>query len=104
MAQCGELPEGGVGAGDSSSGGGAPVPPENDQQVTEAVRLAYFLDPDLPEDAFDVVTIDRVVYLRGIVPTREMKRRAEEVAAQVQGVNRVVNELRVVGPPIESTE
>lgn len=95
-----ELPEAGVGAGDSSSGGGIPVPPENDQQVTQAVRLAYFLDPDLPEDAFEVVTINRVVYLRGVVPTRDIKQRAEEVAAQVQGVQRVVNELRVVGPEI----
>jgi hypothetical protein len=90
-------PEAGVGASDSSSGGGIPLPPETDQEVTEAVRAAYFLDPILPEDVCDVVTIDRVVYLRGTVPSAALKRRAERVAARVQGVNRVVSELRA-GP------
>ena len=98
MAQCDLPPEGGVGAGDSSSGGGIPLPPENDQQVTEAVRMAYFLDPDMPDDAFEVLTIDRVVFLRGVVPSADMKHRAEQIASQVQGVNRVVNELRVAIP------
>ena len=98
MDQCQQPPEGGVGAGDSSSGGGIPDYPETDQQVTDAVRTAYFLDPDLPEDAFEVLTIDRVVYLRGLVPTPDLKRRAESVAGQVQGVNRVVNELQVALP------
>ncbi len=98
MSQFQQPPEGGVGAGDSSSGGGIPVFPETDQEVIEAVKTAFYLDPDLPEDLCDVVSIDRVVYLRGVVPTSDLKARAEEVAAQVQGVNRVVNELRVAGP------
>jgi osmotically-inducible protein OsmY len=98
MAQCGPPPEGGVGAGDSSSGGGIPIPPETDQEVIDAVRTAFFLDPILEEDAFDVLSIDRVVYLRGVVSSPDLKQRAAEVAAKVQGVNRVVNQLRVAGP------
>lgn len=93
-----EILGGGVGAGDGSSGGGTVLEPATDQQVENAVRAAYFLDPDLPADGFEVVSIDRTVYLRGVVPTVELKRRAESVAAQVQGVNRVVDELRVARP------
>jgi len=98
MADCEGSSSVGVGAGDSSSGGGIPLPPETDQQVIDAVRTAYFLDPDLPENAFDVDSINHVVFLRGVVPTLDMKRRAETVAAQVLGVNRVINELRLAQP------
>lgn len=98
MADYDRSPSVGVGAGDSSSGGGIPLPPETDQQVIEAVRTAYFLDPDLPENAFDVDAVNRVVFLRGTVPTLDMKRHAESVAAQVVGVDRVINELHVVQP------
>ncbi|MGH2459616.1 MAG: BON domain-containing protein [Chloroflexota bacterium] len=79
-------------------GPGDPLYPQTDQEVMDAVRTAYFLDPDLPENAFEVLSIDRVVYLRGVVPTTDLKRRAENVAGQVTGVNRVVNELRVAIP------
>lgn len=95
MPRCEPPPEGGVGGGDPMSGPGNPLYPQTDQEVIDAVRTAYFLDPILPEDAFDVVSIDRVVYLRGVVPTLDLKRRAESVAGQVAGVNRVVSELRV---------
>lgn len=100
MAQFQQPPEGGVGAGDASSGGGIPDFPETDQQVIDAVKTAFFLDPDLPEDVCDVVSIDRVVYLSGVVATPDLKRRAQEVAAQVQGVNRVVNQLQVANAGI----
>ncbi|HUX86791.1 MAG TPA: BON domain-containing protein [Chloroflexota bacterium] len=98
MSDCERPPSVGVGAGDSSSGGGIPLPPETDQEVIDAVRTAYFLDPDLPENAFDVESVNHVVFLRGVVPTLDMKRRAEAVAAQVLGVNRVINELRLAQP------
>lgn len=95
-----EPPEGGIGGGLPTGGYTWPgsrtdLFPQTDQQVIDAVRTAYFLDPNLPENLFEVVSINRVVYLRGIVPTLDMKRRAEAVAGQVQGVNRVINELRV---------
>ena len=93
-----EILGGGVGAGDSSSGGGIPLPPETDQEVIDAVRAAFFLDPDLPADAFEIQSMDHVVYLRGVVGTRDIKQRAECVAAQVQGVDRVINELQLAQP------
>ncbi|HEX5418023.1 MAG TPA: BON domain-containing protein [Chloroflexota bacterium] len=90
-----EVLGGGVGAGDASSGGGIPLPPQTDQEVIEAVRDAFFLDPVLPADAFAVDSCNHVVYLRGVVASEELKQRAENVAAQVQGVNLVINELRL---------
>lgn len=93
-----EVLGGGVGAGDASSGGGIPLPPETDQQVIDAVREAFFLDPDLPADAVEVDSCNRVVLLRGVVASEEIKRCAERVAAQVQGVDRVINELRLAQP------
>jgi osmotically-inducible protein OsmY len=86
-----------VGAGDAGSGGGIPIRPETDQDVIDAVRLAFFLDPDLREDVCDIVSVNRVVYLRGLVPTPDVRQRVVHVASQVLGVNRVVDELRVVG-------
>lgn len=98
MPRCEPQPEGGVGGGTPMSGPGDPLFPQTDQEVMDAVRTAYFLDPDLPEDAFEVLSVDRVVYLRGVVATPEIKHRAESVAGQVLGVNRVVNELRLAQP------
>jgi osmotically-inducible protein OsmY len=93
--QCEPPLGGGVGAGDDSSGGGIPLPPTNDQEVENAVRTAFYLDPDIPEDLCEVVAINRVVYLRGVVGSLDLKRRATQVATQVLGVDRVVNELRL---------
>jgi osmotically-inducible protein OsmY len=80
-----------------SSGGGIPLEPATDQDVMDAVRTAFFLDPILPEDICDVVSIDRVVYLRGLVPSTDLRDLALHVASQVQGVDRVVDETHVKG-------
>lgn len=92
---------GGVGAGDGSSGGNIPLPPETDQQVIEAVRAAFFLDPVLPEDLCQIDSVDHTVYLRGVVPSPDLKSQAEQVAARVLGVNRVINELQVARPNLD---
>lgn len=100
MARDNEILGGGVGAGDNSSGGGIPLPPSTDQEVIEAVRMAFFLDPILPDDLAAIDSIDHTVYLRGVVPTLDLKQRAESVATQVLGVNRVINELRLAQPDL----
>jgi len=103
MPRCEPPPEGGVGGGEPTGGYGWPgtdtdLYPQTDQEVIDAVRTAYFLDPVLPEHGFEVESINRVVYLRGVVATLDLKKLAESVAAGVQGVNRVVNELHVAQP------
>jgi hypothetical protein len=90
-------PEGGVGAGDGASGGGIPLPPETGREVPEAARMASFLDPVLAEDVREAETLGRVVDPRGTVRSGALRRRAERVAARVQGASRVVSEPRA-GP------
>jgi len=90
------LPEAGVGA---SGGGppseGYPPSPRTDQQVTDAVYEAFFLDPDFGEKQFHVETIGGVVRLSGDVRTEEERRRALDIVTGVQGVQRVIDDLVV---------
>ncbi len=90
------LPEAGVGA---SGGGpppeGYPPPPRTDQQVTDAVRQAFFLDPTFSERQFRVETVGGVVRLAGDVRTEDERQRALEIVTAVPGVQRVQDELVV---------
>lgn len=90
------LPEAGVGA---SGGGpppeGYPPAPRTDQEITDAVYQAFFLDPDFSERQFRVETIGGVVRLAGDVRTEEEHRRALAIVTAVQGVQRIEDELVV---------
>ena len=58
---------------------------------------AAFLEDDLLEDfGIEVLDSNGVVTLRGDVPTREIRDRAEVVARDVPGVINVINEIDVV--------
>ena len=58
---------------------------------------AAFLEDDLLEDfGVEVLDSNGVVTLRGDVPTREIRDRAEAVARDVPGVINVINEIDVV--------
>lgn len=90
------LPEAGVGA----SGGGPPAegyPPEprTDQQVTDAVRTALFLDPVLSVRQFHVETVDGTVRIWGEVSSPEERRKVIDLVTDVQGVQRVHDDLTV---------
>ena len=96
MDECRIPPEAGVGA----SGGGPPehgYPPEprTDQEVIEAVRTAFFLDPDFADEQFEILSENGVVTLRGFVRSEDERRRAIDIASDVQGVNRVIDQLVV---------
>jgi len=65
--------------------------------VTTRVKTAFDKEPTLKNVAINVETKDRVVTLRGTVPTAAVKAHAEEVAAKTEGVIRVVNDLVVQG-------
>ena len=89
-------PEAGVGAsGGGPPAGGYPPDPRSDQQITDAVKTAFFLDPDFSERQFHVETIDGVVRLSGDVRTEDEHRRALDVVVAVEGVRRIVDELVV---------
>jgi osmotically-inducible protein OsmY len=65
--------------------------------VSTRVKTSFSNDALLKNVAIKVDTTDRVVTLRGTVPSAAVKARAEEVASRTDGVLRVVNELVVVG-------
>lgn len=52
-------------------------------------------DEALHERPVQVEVRDGVVYLSGIVRSEEEKERAEEIARDVEGVEKVVNEIEV---------
>ncbi len=90
------LPEAGVGAsGGGPPEGGYPPEPRTDQQVTDGVRQAFFLDPTFDVHQFRIETVDGAVRLSGDVRSEEERRRALALVADVQGVRRVIDELVV---------
>jgi hyperosmotically inducible protein len=68
-----------------------------DAAVTGAVKTAFQLNRRLKPLSIDVHTEDKVVTLRGDVPSGELKDTAERVAQAVPEVRQVVNHLRVKG-------
>lgn len=91
-----EPPEAGIGSPGPPAEG---YPPEKkeDKEITDAVRAAFFLDPDLIESQYKVRTLDGIVYLSGFASTEDEMRRAVDVARGVEGVREVINEIVVRG-------
>jgi osmotically-inducible protein OsmY len=73
------------------------TPPEtdNDDEITDAVRLALERDPFVNPDQIRVTTSNAVVTLQGLVPTESEREMAEFDAWYIFGVDKVVNEVRV---------
>jgi osmotically-inducible protein OsmY len=67
------------------------------REITEAVGDALNQDRDVAPFAsgIQIKTFDRIVILRGFVPTEKAKYDAENVAESVPGVARVINQLDV---------
>ena len=70
--------------------------PAVDQKITADVetRLGQNAELEVP-NLLNVQTINRVVYLNGLVSTGLQRRDAELVANQVKGVDKVVNSIAV---------
>jgi hypothetical protein len=70
--------------------------PVVDQKITTDVetRFGQYAELEAP-NMLNVQTINRVVYLNGLVSTGLQRRDAELVADQVQGVDRVVNSIGI---------
>jgi osmotically-inducible protein OsmY len=73
------------------------VPPEqdNDDELTDAVRLVLEKDPFVNAGKIGVSSKDWVVTLEGLVPVETMKQMAERDAWCVVGVKSVVNRIEV---------
>ena len=68
----------------------------SDAYVTSATKLKLLADSRVPGLDVNVDTRDGEVTLFGMVPTKESKAAAEEIAKSVSGVRTVKNELQVV--------
>ena len=73
------------------------MPPEedNDDELTDAVRLALEKDPFVNASKIRVTSKDWIVTLAGLAPNDTMKRMAERDAWCVLGVKEVVNRIQV---------
>lgn len=52
-------------------------------------------DRDLKTNTIEVIVKERVVTLRGVMDNEKLRLRAERVVQKVDGVKKVVNELRI---------
>jgi osmotically-inducible protein OsmY len=69
-----------------------------DAEISAKVRTLFEQHPELePPNLLDVQTLDRVVYLYGVVDTDFQRLMAESVALQAPGVTRVVNSIGISG-------
>lgn len=70
--------------------------PAVDKAITANVEMRFGQNAELEvPNQLNVQTINRVVYLSGLVATGLQRRDAELVANQVQGVDKVVNSIGV---------
>jgi hyperosmotically inducible protein len=67
----------------------------DDATITASVKTKLVGDRAANLTRVDVDTTNRVVALNGVVESAEQKRRAEELAKQVDGVRRINNNLQV---------
>jgi osmotically-inducible protein OsmY len=71
---------------------------DNDDEITDAVRLALEKDRFVDETEVRVRTRDRVVTLEGFVPNGRIREMAEIDAWFIFGVDRVVNRIEIRAP------
>ncbi len=74
-----------------------PAEADSDAEITEALRLVLETDDFVDAEQIGVHTEDRVVTLDGCAVTDAVRRRAEQDAWYVQGVENVVNRIELAG-------
>ena len=67
----------------------------DDTKITASVKAKLVADRPANLTRVDVDTTNGVVYLNGAVDTAEQRARAEQLAREAKGVQRVVNNLQV---------
>jgi hyperosmotically inducible periplasmic protein len=71
----------------------------SDSGITSAVKAKLAGDRVGTLTQVGVETVRRTVYLTGVVPTADDKRRAGEIARNADGVKEVVNNLQIKAQP-----
>jgi osmotically-inducible protein OsmY len=72
-----------------------PSEEDNDDEMTEALRLVLETDPFVHADQIGVGTKNRVVTLEGLVSTAEERKRVEQDAWYLYAVDKVINHIKV---------
>ncbi|MCS7279333.1 MAG: BON domain-containing protein [Thermodesulfobacteriaceae bacterium] len=67
----------------------------DDRIITSKVKLKLIEDPVTKARKIDVDTVNGVVTLTGLVDSEEERQRAIKIAASVEGVRKVINNLRI---------
>lgn len=70
-----------------------------DEKLKEKVSEVLLHSHDVDPSHLEVVVEDRVVYLRGSIPTKGMRRVAEDLVGSIPGVEDVFTELNVGEAP-----
>lgn len=73
----------------------APPEEDNDDEITDATRIALEKDPFVNADQIRVTTRNRVVTLEGVAPNKDEKEMAEFDAWYVFGVDKVINKIEI---------
>lgn len=66
-----------------------------DRAIATAVTVALHADPEIAQNEITVECRSAKVVLKGTVPTKEIKERAEKLARAQEDVRDVLNELKV---------
>lgn len=69
--------------------------PSDDGAVYDRVIRKLVNDRDLKTNAIEVTVKGGVVTLRGVIDSEKLRQRAERVTQKVEGVKKVINELRI---------
>ena len=72
-----------------------PFEEDNDDEVTDALRLVLETDPWVHADQIGIGTRDYVVTLEGVVASEEERKRAETDAWCLFAVDKVINHIEV---------
>jgi osmotically-inducible protein OsmY len=83
-------PESGMSMGESPIVDQTVLVPQTDSEFAQAIQDAFFLDPNLPSDRFEIRVDDRVAYIGGANVEPRLRRRAIELAQNVQNIKKVV--------------
>ncbi len=84
-------------AGDEAATAQLPGIPRGDDELRDAVLAALHADAATTDLFIEVEAQDGTVVLRGLVPSMDDADSAESVAAQVPGVEEVLEELQIEG-------
>jgi hypothetical protein len=76
----------------------------NDQQIVEEACQRLERDGEIDASEIEVTAEEGIIRLRGSVPDRQAKRRAEECVESIYGARDVMNELRVTAQGSEQSQ